>query len=153
MSRSLGVVDHLVADPDLPLGDVLEAGDHPQRGGLTRAGGADNDHELAVVDGEAHVLHGLEAVGVALADVVEDDGRHGVLDSSVKGCLRYRSAMSSCAHAARRSRPGVARGRRSDCTDAHMGSKRGSYGTLWMSFSVPHTGHTRKKSSRFAACS
>jgi hypothetical protein len=74
MSRSRGgeVVDHLVADPQLALGDVLEPGDHPQRGRLAAARWADEDHELAVLDVEVHVLDGLKAVVESLRDVVED---------------------------------------------------------------------------------
>ena len=49
------VVHHVVADPQLALGDVLEPGDHAQGGGLAAAGGADEDHELAVLDLQAHV--------------------------------------------------------------------------------------------------
>ena len=72
------VVHHLVADPQLALGDVLEPGDHPQRGGLAAAGGPDEDHELAVLDREAHVPDGLEAVRVPLRDVVQDDLCHSI---------------------------------------------------------------------------
>ena len=61
------VVDDLAADLQLAVGDVLEPGDHPQRGRLPAAGRADEDHELAVGDVEVDVLDGLEAVGVALA--------------------------------------------------------------------------------------
>ena len=75
MSRSFGraLVDDLVADLELALGDVLEPGDHPQRGRLAAARRADEDHELAVGDLEVQVLDGLEAVGVALGDVLESD--------------------------------------------------------------------------------
>ena len=73
MSRSFGrlVVDDLAADLQLAVGDVLEPGDHPQRGRLPAARRADEDHELAVGDLEVQVLDGLEAVVVALGDVVE----------------------------------------------------------------------------------
>jgi hypothetical protein len=70
------VVDDLVADAHLAVGDVLEAGDHPQGRRLPAPGGADEDHELAVGDLEVHVLHGLEAVVVALRDVLELDRCH-----------------------------------------------------------------------------
>ena len=46
-------------------GDVLEADDHAQQRRLAAAGGADEDHELAVGDVEADVLDGREAVVVA----------------------------------------------------------------------------------------
>ena len=52
MSRSFGgmLVIVAVADEDLALVDLLEPGEHPQGGGLAAPGGADEDHELAVLD-------------------------------------------------------------------------------------------------------
>ena len=44
------VVDDLVADAQLALADVLEPGDHPQRGRLPAPRRADEDDELAVLD-------------------------------------------------------------------------------------------------------
>jgi hypothetical protein len=70
------VVDDAVADQQLALGDVLQPRDHPQRGRLPAARRADEDHELAVLDLEVHVLDGLGAVRVALRDVVELDVGH-----------------------------------------------------------------------------
>ena len=43
-------VDDLAADPNGPVRDRLEAGDHPQRSRLAAAGRADEDDELAVGD-------------------------------------------------------------------------------------------------------
>src|SRR5659263_526811 len=60
----------------LALADVLEAGDHPQRGGLPATGGADEDHELAVGDVKVHVLNRLGPVRIALGHVVEGDLGH-----------------------------------------------------------------------------
>ena len=40
----------LAVDADRPVVDLLQAGQHPQRGGLARTRRADQDHELAVVD-------------------------------------------------------------------------------------------------------
>ena len=62
------LVDDVAADLQLALGDVLEPGDHPQRGRLPAARRPDEDHELAVGDLEVHVLDGLVAVGEALGD-------------------------------------------------------------------------------------
>ena len=73
------VVHDLVADAQLAVGDVLEPGDHPQRGRLAAARRADEDDELAVLDLEAHVLDGLEAVGVALGESVQRDLGHCAL--------------------------------------------------------------------------
>ena len=46
----LEIVDHAAVDADLARGRVLEAGDHAQRRGLAAARGADEHHELAVLD-------------------------------------------------------------------------------------------------------
>ena len=70
------LVDALAADDQLAVGDLLQARDHPQRGRLPAARRADEDHELAVADLEVHVLDGLEAVGIALPDVLERDLGH-----------------------------------------------------------------------------
>ena len=58
---------------DLAVGDVLEAGDHPQRRRLAAAGGADQDHELAVGDLEVELLDRLGPVGEPLGHLVERD--------------------------------------------------------------------------------
>ena len=54
----LEVVGHLSIDADLAGGGVLEAGDHAQRRGLAAAGGADEHHELAVLDRARQVVDG-----------------------------------------------------------------------------------------------
>ena len=58
MSRSFGgrCGDVAVADADRAAVDVLEAGEHAQRGGLAAAGGADEDEELAVADLEVELV-------------------------------------------------------------------------------------------------
>jgi hypothetical protein len=72
----LELVDHLVADPQLALRDLLEARDHAQGRRLPAARRADEDHELAIADLEVHVPDGLCAVGVPLGHSVEDDLSH-----------------------------------------------------------------------------
>jgi len=67
------VVDDPVADPDLSLGDRLQAGEHAQRCRLAAAGGADQDHELLVLDLHVEVLHDREVGRVALHNVVVGD--------------------------------------------------------------------------------
>jgi hypothetical protein len=67
------VGDHPVADGDLAVGDLVQAGDHAQDGRLAAARRADQDHELAAVDLEGHVAHGLDAAGELLAHVLEND--------------------------------------------------------------------------------
>ena len=58
MSRVLGfgVRDVAAADQDLPAVDVLESGEHPQRGGFAAAGRADEDEELAVLDVQVELI-------------------------------------------------------------------------------------------------
>ena len=70
------MVDDFVADPDDALGDVLEPGEHSQRGRLAGAGRADQDHELSLRNLEVHVLDRLYAVGVALGHVLENYAGH-----------------------------------------------------------------------------
>ena len=65
------VVDDAFADPDDAARDVLEPGDHPQRGRLAAARRADEHHELAVVDVELKLVDGPGPVGVDLADALE----------------------------------------------------------------------------------
>ncbi len=74
----LHVVDDGVADAQVALGDRLQSGDHPQRGGLAAAGGAEEDHELAVADLEGHRVHRGD-VAEALRHLVERDPAHGRL--------------------------------------------------------------------------
>ena len=77
MSRSLGgdVVDHAIADAQVALGDLLEAGDHAQRGGLAATGWPDQDHELAIVDLKVEVVDGDDFAEL-LPDPVERDSGH-----------------------------------------------------------------------------
>src|SRR4029079_2516608 len=72
------LVDDLLAYPHLATGDVLEAGDHPQRRRLSGPGRPDEDHELAVIDVQVHVPDGLEAIRVPLRDLVENDLGHSL---------------------------------------------------------------------------
>jgi hypothetical protein len=65
------VVDDRVADANLSLADLLEAGNHPQRGRLPAAGRADQDHELAVGNLEAQVTDRTHSVVEDLRDVLE----------------------------------------------------------------------------------
>ena len=70
------VVDDPVADEELAVADLLQAGDAAQRGGLAAAGGADQDRELAVADLEVQVVDGDDILAVPLVHVIEGDGRH-----------------------------------------------------------------------------
>ena len=53
----LHVVHQLAADVQLAAGDVLQTGDHPQRGGLAAAGGTHQNDELLVRNVQVEVLH------------------------------------------------------------------------------------------------
>ena len=78
MSRSFGGTSLTTRSPMLisPLRDDLEAGDHPQRGGLAAARRPDEDDELVVGDVEVEALHRRGAVRVDLPDVLEADPAH-----------------------------------------------------------------------------
>ena len=70
------LVDDAVADANDAGADGLETCQHAQQRRLATAGGTDQHHELAVVDGETAVDHGVGAVRVGLADVLEGNARH-----------------------------------------------------------------------------
>ena len=59
----LHVVHQLPVDVQLAAGDLLQAGNHPQRGGLAAAGGADKDDELLVLDIQIELLDSNDALG------------------------------------------------------------------------------------------
>jgi len=71
------VVDDAVADPDLAVGDLFEAGEHAQRGRLATARRADQHHQLRVLDLELEVVDRLSPVGIDLGDMLERDLGHG----------------------------------------------------------------------------
>jgi hypothetical protein len=50
------IVHHAIADAHLATGDVLEPGDHAQRGRLAAAGWPDQADELAVLDIEVQLV-------------------------------------------------------------------------------------------------
>ena len=59
LRRDVG--DVAVADEDVALVDLFEAGEHAQRRGLAAAGGADEDEELAVGDLEVQLVDRRDA--------------------------------------------------------------------------------------------
>src|SRR6185369_10717523 len=73
LRRQVG--DRLAADADVTTGDVLEPGDHPERGGLSAAGGPHEDHELPILDREVHSGHGGH-LAEAFLHSAEDDLGH-----------------------------------------------------------------------------
>ena len=71
------VGDIAVADEDAARVDLFEAGQHAQRRGLSAAGGADENQELAIGDLEVQLVdRGARAAGVQAGGVVERDGCH-----------------------------------------------------------------------------
>ena len=103
------VVDDAAADRDRAVGDRLEARDHPQRGRLAAARRADEDEELAVLDVEREVLHGVEAVGIDLVDLLQHDLSHR---ASPRSSQVSRRGMRARRRAGRRRSPRSARRRR-----------------------------------------
>ena len=67
---------HAVADADRASRDRLEAGHHPQRRRLAAPRWPDEDHELAVGDGQVEVGYRLGAVGEHLRHMVERNLSH-----------------------------------------------------------------------------
>ena len=59
------VVDHLAADLDVALVDLLEAGDGAQQRALAAAGRADQNRELAVGNVEIDAAHGVDRTEAA----------------------------------------------------------------------------------------
>ena len=83
------VRDVAVADADGARRDVLEAGEHAQRGGLAAAGGADEDEELAVLDVEVERVDGGDRrPRVEPCGLVESDSSHGDQIPSPAGTCR-----------------------------------------------------------------
>ena len=109
------VVDHPVADTDLPAGDFLEPRDHAEQGGLPAARRADQDAELAVPDFDVDAVHDARRAE-RLPDAVEGYRSHVIAPPSSPCC----SASSSCPRdgawrAARRARRGARSPQRSPC--------------------------------------
>ncbi len=74
LRRAVG--DDGAVDQHVAVGDLLQAREHPQRGRLAAAGGADEDHELAVADRQVEVADGLRAVGISLRHAGQFDRGH-----------------------------------------------------------------------------
>ena len=55
------VVHQLAVDIQFTAGDLLQAGDHPQGGGFTAAGGADQYDKLIVLDLQVKIVDGQHA--------------------------------------------------------------------------------------------
>jgi hypothetical protein len=82
------VVHPLAADVDVALGYVEQADDHLEQRRLAGPGRADEDHELAIGDLEADVVHRRVVAAESLRDVPDRDLAH--LYSSSFSLLRPR---------------------------------------------------------------
>ena len=67
------IVDEFVPDVHLALGDLLEPGDHPQNRRLSTTGRTDQNEELRVLDDEVHLANGSGAIGIDLAQILQND--------------------------------------------------------------------------------
>ena len=58
-------------DQEIAAGNVLQPGDHPQRRGLSAAGGPDKNDKLTLIDFQVEIVHRVETVGVNLVDILQ----------------------------------------------------------------------------------
>ena len=74
MPRSAAATAFIGLPPirQLAGGDLLQPGDHAQQGGLAAAGRADEDHQLAILDGQRDVADGFD-LAEGFGDVLEFD--------------------------------------------------------------------------------
>jgi len=70
------VINHAVADEELPGGDGLEAGDHPQCGALAAAGRTNENNEFTVGDVEVYSVNGDNGVLIHFANAFEFYASH-----------------------------------------------------------------------------
>ena len=69
------LVETLAVQAHLAPADLFQAGDHAQQRRLAAAGGADEDHEFAILDAQVDVSRDFDAV-VVLADAGECQVSH-----------------------------------------------------------------------------
>ena len=87
------VVHPFAADAQLARRDLLQAGNHVQRRGLSAAGRADQDDELAVGDRDGEIFHGRRAVRVTLGHPVQHNFGHRATPSPHRTSNRRRSVV------------------------------------------------------------
>ncbi len=75
------IVDDAVADADLAVGDLLQAGQHAEAGALATARGADEDDEFLIGNFDVQIVDG-DDIAITLEDMFEGDAGHGI-DSSL----------------------------------------------------------------------
>ena len=67
----LQVIDDLAVDFQGAFRNILQAGDHPQGGGLAAAGRPDEDHELLVLDFQVEIVDRCDFIIINLFDVCQ----------------------------------------------------------------------------------
>ena len=70
------VVYQFVADVQLAFGDFFQAGNHAQGGGLTAAGGADQNDKFLVFDIQAEIAYRGNAAGIYFVNVIKGYACH-----------------------------------------------------------------------------
>ena len=70
------VVDQLVADVQLTVGDFLQAGDHTQGGGFTAAGRTDQNDEFLVLDFQIEIGNRGDTAGILLVNPFQRQTSH-----------------------------------------------------------------------------
>src|SRR4029079_927943 len=72
----LQMIDRLAVDANFSRGNLFETGDHAERRRFAATRGADEDHELAVLDPQIEIIDSDGPVAEMLGDFVELDYRH-----------------------------------------------------------------------------
>ncbi|MNY41777.1 hypothetical protein D3C86_1766160 [compost metagenome] len=71
-------IDHPVADENIPIGDLLQPGDHAQKRGLAAAGWTDQRDEFTIRYIKRDAVDDIER-RIGLADTLKFDGSHFLL--------------------------------------------------------------------------
>ena len=70
------VVDQFAVDIQFAFGDLLQAGDHAQRGGLAAARGADQHHEFLILDLQIKILDSSDVARIDLPNIAQRQACH-----------------------------------------------------------------------------
>ncbi len=70
------IVHESIADVNFAAAGFFQTGDHAERGRFAATAGTDENDELAVGDLEIHITDGVEAVGVVLIEMFQEDVGH-----------------------------------------------------------------------------
>src|SRR5690606_33930945 len=109
-------------------GDPVRPGDHPQRGALAAARGAEQDHELAVGDVEVEAVDGGD-LAVPLSHPSEGHARHGAQPTRRTHRGETGAATGACAPPGGAARaPDVPSGTRRQAAPARLSSRQAHRG-------------------------